>query len=638
MAARSQGPKFVPRAPTPVLSGAEGNEWHPLPPDYPQLDAEGQRLARVNACCLRATPADFVAAWAFFRATYLDPLPEGVFYKRKVESPPGHYQWVHDMARYGRNIHAAPRGSAKSTIIGLEVPLLLVLTRPYYYLLQILSIHAQVEKRFTIFQQQLCENEYILRDFGNLRPSKSDPRKWALNLLQLSNGASIEGVSVDGRKRGQRPDGIILDDPEYDPKNPAAETELSAHLERLLFRELLPMFDSDTGIFEWIGTLLSCKSGLYAGVTAQDPRFQNFNRRIYAASHQSGAGRRVFFWRQKWSEQALAARRTELGDLAYEAEYNNNPISDQDRVFYLHPKRHFYWINGPELVHYGADDQKITLAHDEWLAGLRRLITVDLRHTEGRGGIRSDFNGILVLGIDSDNVWWVLDLYLARCNVKYLMKKVWELCSQWRPALVGIESAAGQIYFKGWVEEHADELEKLQGWRPVIWSIRYKAKVSKEDRIVALEPRVTRGSLRLPGHLQDRYPFSELIRQMNQFTPDGLSLDHDDALDCLAMVPYCPRITPSGAVDVGGEPLTILEQLAQGRTHDDQTGLSLATAIDFSAIPEEVLLKFLDAREKVAYAGVDDRASVLMRGDRNRGGQRGRIWPPRPLRPSFWRR
>jgi len=586
----------------------EGNRWAPLPPDYPTLSKEGQRLARINACCQRATAQDFVNSWLFFRSTYLDPLPEGVFYKRKLPSPPAHYVMVRDMGEYGRNIHVAPRGSAKSTVIGLEIPLLLSLTWPFSVGMLVLSAKEQAELRGTQLQQALDENKYIVDDFGQLKPPKSTGRKWSLSMMQLLNGSMLRLTSVDSRKRGARPDFVILDDPEYDPKKPGSETILRDQLDSLLFSQIIPMLDSDDQIFEWVGTLINCRSALYGAISGQDPRFEFYNRRVFSAARTDEAGHSLLFWPEKWDSGWLDVRRKELGDIAFEAEMQGNPISDKERIFNLHPLFNTYEVSDaadavtwhtPSSVN-PEDAERHTEPYAQWLNGLGKLIIVDLLH---RVSAISDFSGAMCVGIDKDNAWWVLDLFLGRCAAERLMSEVWQMGVRWQPSLVGIESVGGQDYFRQWLESRMKNENPAAIWSPrAVWPIRYPHALSKEDRITALAPRASGGRIRLPAKTRNAgFPWSELWREFNLFTPDGLSLPHDDALDMLAMVPYVPRVYATGDVDAYPEGLAkdVLDLLADGQTTDPQTGLPILAGLDVSRVPLEVFQKFMVRREEL---------------------------------------
>lgn len=190
----------------------EKNIYYPLPPDYAELSLLAQKEARLTILHNQSTPEDLITAWRFFRRVYLGGAGK-LFYKNGfVESPQFHADLVYDIGKYARNVVAAPRGSAKSTVIGLEIPMLLGITRPHYEISLGLATDRLVEERFDKMIQQFVENELILEDFGDIKPLRGQ-KIWNHHQLSLRNGAVIKGLSVMGRKRGGRPRLFLLDDP-----------------------------------------------------------------------------------------------------------------------------------------------------------------------------------------------------------------------------------------------------------------------------------------------------------------------------------------------------------------------------------------------------------------------------------------
>jgi len=245
----------------------------PLPRDYGELSADAQKQARLAVLHNQSTPYDLVVAWDFFRRCYLAGAGK-LFYKNSFEeSPDFHYEMIYDLGQYGRNAEGAPRGSAKSTVVALEAPLLLALTRPHYEMTIGLATDRLVEERFDKLMQQFVENELILQDFGEMKP----PRGWKIwnhHQLSLMNGAIIKGLSVMGKKRGGRPRIFFLDDPENDPDSDsqAAAQAVIEKFEMIMFRQIIPMLESGSSIF-WTGTLINRRSFLYHAVSSDDPRF-----------------------------------------------------------------------------------------------------------------------------------------------------------------------------------------------------------------------------------------------------------------------------------------------------------------------------------------------------------------------------
>ena len=220
-----------------------------------------------------------------------------------------------------------------STVIGVEIPLLLLLTRPYFPISECLSTDSAVEERFDRIQEQLTTNDLILRDFGTQKPKRGDAI-WNRHHIHTLSGSSLRGFSVMGKKRGARPRLFILDDPEADPSGVGGESQVSQQLilekfEQILFRQIIPMLEQGAAIF-WIGTIISRRSFLHRAICMNDPRFDHWNRRIFKAEEYDpvAPSRVSVLWPELWPEETLKIRRAEIGEAAFSAEYLNEPISE----------------------------------------------------------------------------------------------------------------------------------------------------------------------------------------------------------------------------------------------------------------------------------------------------------------------
>ncbi len=566
------------------------NPWYPLPADYPELTAEGQRQARVAAVSRRKTPQEFVESWALFRQLYLMPLPPGAFYPTgALPSPTAHYEWIHDFEAYSRNAIGAPRASAKSTILGKELPLLNALTRPYYTQLIVLANDRMVEQRFEDLALQLTENELILEDFGKQKPRKGE-MIWNRHQMTLdSNRSSLIGLSVESRKLGHRPSAIILDDPEYNPDIEGSQTAFLDNMERFIFREMLPMLEDHCG-FMWIGTLLSRRSALWQVCMGDDERFDFWNRRIYSMVGYDDHGIAKYFWEEKWDADAVARKRKELGAAAFESECQNNPVSTMDRTLTLDPIANGYTIAGDTLswqtVETDGTVHRFETSFSEWLEKVSIVAVVD---PAAKVTATSDYSAIGVIAIDEEKNWWVLELSLKRIVDQRLLDEVYKLGSKWGAALVGFESIAFQDQLRNRMQ--ADVLEKSDttSWEPRVFPIRSPAKLSKPERIAnVLGPRLSRGKIRLPLHLKDVWPYKELFRQIEDFTKDLKLLPHDDAVDMLSLMGYVP-VPNVRMLTRLAEGMSIEDQIAAGRIIEESTGLPLIFFIDPSSVDAEAL-------------------------------------------------
>jgi hypothetical protein len=530
---------------------------YPLPRDYADLTMDGQWQARMAVLRDHSTPQKLVEAWDFFRRCYLASTKNAVFYKKGfAESPPFHYDLVRDLGTYGRNAEAAPRGSAKSTVIAVECSLLLSLTRPYYEIMIGLATDKLVEERFDQIMMQLQDNELILQDFGNMRPVRGHAM-WNHHLMHLNNGAVIKGLSVMGKKRGGRPALFILDDPENDPdsESESSRAAVIAKFEMILFRQILPMLESGSSAF-WIGTLIDRKSFLFRAVKGDDPRFDFWNRKIHKAIayDKDDPTKCSVLWPSKWSREVLEARREEIGPSAFHAEYLNEPISEQDRLLVVDPRRNEYTVDGEfnwgnplactNLVHwnervFGEDNdhrvyEEQSKPFHELVRPMFRILLFDYAYGLTNN---ADYSCIAVLGFDTFGTMWVLHLWLGRAKDDTLMRLIYEKGCAWQVRVLGIEAVSIQKTFSEAVQEYVTEQSGDRGdqWRGRVFPISYPASESKAQRIASLEWRFNSARIKYPAHLQNEWPYNQLYAQTQDFTLDLALLQHDDVIDTIGM-------------------------------------------------------------------------------------------------------
>jgi len=602
----------------------------PLPRDYGELSSDGQKQARLAVLHNQSTPFDLVVAWDFFRRCYLAGTGK-LFYKNGFEeSPPFHYEMIFDLGEHARNCTAAPRGSAKSTVIGIEAPLLLALTRPHYEMTLGLATDRLVEERFDKLIQQFVENELILQDFGEMKPPRG--RKiWNHHQLSLMNGAIIKGLSVMGKKRGGRPRLFILDDPENDPDSDsqAAAQAVVEKFDMILFRQIIPMLESGSSIY-WVGTLINRRSFLYRAVSSDDPRFDFWNRKILKAMvYDKDDPKKVsVLWPEKWSQEVLEARKEEIGPSAFSAEYLNEPVSEQDRILVIDPRKNEYSVEGEfdwlnPLAHTGKirwTERYMEPGHRvykdyekpfrELVLPMYRILLFDY----GSGlSHYNDYSCIMVLGFDTTNTLWILDVWLGRAKDATLLRLIYEKGLAWRPRVLGIEAVSIQMSFAEAVKDYIDEMEEKvsQPWRARVFPITYPARVTKSQRISGTEWRFRPGRIKFPAHLAGKWPFDQLYQQTADFTPDLALLPHDDVIDTLSMYQYVVKNRGGKFVKEKGRP-SLLERIR--RNLPIIKGIPLLSGVSSREITSEMADTLSQNARKSA---IDPNNRRVVRGQRN---------------------
>lgn len=602
----------------------------PLPEDYRELSSDGQKQARLAVLHNQSTPFNLVVAWDFFRRCYLAGAGK-LFYKSGFEeSPEFHYQMVSDLWSHGRNAWAAPRGSAKSTVIGLEIPLLLSLTRPHYEMSIGQATDRLVEERFDKLIQQFIENELILQDFGEMKPPRG--RKiWNHHQLSLMNGAIIKGLSVMGKKRGGRPRLFILDDPENDPdsESQAAAQVVIEKFEMIMFRQIIPMLESGSSIF-WIGTLINRKSFLYHAVEGDDPRFNFWNRIVLKAIayDKDDPKKADVLWPEKWPQDFLEAERASIGPSAFASEFCNEPVSAQDRILVIDPRKNEYSVEGEfdwnnPLAHTGLikwserfmePGRRVYKDFDkpfrELVLPMYRILLFDY----GSGMSQyNDYSCIAILGFDTSNTLWILDMWLGRAKDATLLRLIYEKGLAWRPRVLGIEAVSIQMSFAEAVKEYIEEMESKIStpWRARVFPITYPARVSKSQRISGMEWRYRPGRIKYPAHLAGKWPFDQLYQQTEDFTPDLALLPHDDAIDTLSMSQYVVKNRGGQFVKEKGKP-SLLERIR--RNLPIVRGTPLLSGISSAEVTSEMLdVLSQNARKST----IDKNNRRIQRGQRN---------------------
>ena len=529
---------------------------YPLCEDYDSLTAEGQRQARLAVLCDHSTPMKLVEAWDFFRKVYLAGSEQQPFYKDGFcPSPEFHSDMMYGLGAYAMNAWAAPRGSAKSTVM-MEAAMLLALTKPHFETMLLFSTDRQKTPRFDTLMAQFQRNELILEDFGVMAP-KRGTMIWNHEHLQLTNGAIITGQSVMGKKRGGRPRLLFMDDPENDPDSDS-ETSRAAVLEKfetILFKQMIPMLKQGSCLF-WIGTLIDRKSFLYRATTGDDPRFDFWNRVVLRAItyDKTDKAKATLLWPEMWPRDFLESRREAIGVSAFASEYCNEPISDQDRILIIDPRKNEYSVDGEfnwdnplqnrnvvqwnERVFSEDNDHRVYLEMErpfnELVGPMFKILLFDYAY-----GLTSyhDYSCIAICGFDTLGAMWVLDMWLGRAKDDTLTRLIYEKGLAWNVRILGIEAVSIQKNFAEAAAEYTRERGASAGdlWRPRVFPITYPSKETKAQRMGSLEWRCNSGRLKYPAHLQNEWPWNQLYAQTADFTMDLALLQHDDALDTLGM-------------------------------------------------------------------------------------------------------
>jgi hypothetical protein len=118
---------------------------------------------------------------------------------------------------------AAPRGSAKSTLVTLQYVIYCVCYRLEQFIVIISSTGDQAQGFLSNIKQELESNERLMKDFPSAceTGAKPAPPRWTQKEILTKNGIKIIALGAEQQIRGRRnkehrPSLIILDDIEQD--------------------------------------------------------------------------------------------------------------------------------------------------------------------------------------------------------------------------------------------------------------------------------------------------------------------------------------------------------------------------------------------------------------------------------------
>lgn len=435
-----------------------------------------------------------------------------------------HFELMRDLESERRFLaRVAPRGHAKSTLASLAYPLWRLcedLSRNIVIITHERSLATQFVRDI---RHELETNERIIEAYGDLTLSADEPkkqtrtprrgkrktpkraakRKWSEGKFTTANGVTVQAKGASSGFRGtrvgpHRPDLIICDDIEADEQVSSAEgrQKLEFWLRRVVMPALTP-----GGQLVVMGSLLHHDSLL---ANLRDPqRFPGCDYKVYraleAAADEAGQYRLQALWPARWSVEQLQRERERVGTLAFEQEYQANPIDDALRAF--RPE----WLRGyePERLE-GRND-------------LATLMAVDPA-TGVEGG---DFFAIWIGSVDPrDGVIYTRQLTLERIGVVEQIRRILDAFERWQPVTIGIETTAYQVALKEFLDDISRREQRYIPITPL------KTIANKRARIEGSAAFYENQTFRLPPALAP-----EVEKQFLEF-PAGR---HDDAPDVCAM-------------------------------------------------------------------------------------------------------
>ncbi len=422
-----------------------------------------------------------------------------------VEPAPFHYQWSDMLLENEENFAIeAFRESAKSQYVLRAFPL---------YCLTFPSVKRDyiviIKKNATLANNKLKEitREYLSNPLISQRIVKIyDESGEVFNVDVKDNNDNIINVRIEAYGKGgsirglshkdRRPKICILDDiQDFDD----SESETIQESDWNWFLSDVMFLGQKTRIF-LIGNNIGERSIIErVFADAESSKFKTM--RIPAIIDEKSA------WPAKYALEEIDKEKDNFRTLGkldiWMKEKMCEAISEETRTFHKEDIMHY----DPALI---SDLSK----------KCNIFIAVDLAISEKQ---TADFTAIPVVGVNSDNHWFILDCIYGRFDPSTTIDHIFNLVRRWNPIIVGIEKVAFQralIHF----------VMKEMPARNTFFCIKeLEAEKQKELRIKALQPRFKTKTIWLP---QQASWLGEMETELLRF-PKGL---HDDLIDALAYI------------------------------------------------------------------------------------------------------
>ena len=213
-----------------------------------------------------------------------------------------------------------PRGHAKSTHIGVFIPLWLTFQpkRLIDFMVTVGKSEDSATRLLGDLQAELEFNQKLIADFGEQKNIGSwlegeFKTKGGAKFLAVGRGQSPRGL----RDRESRPDFIVIDDLDDDElcRNEKRVKDLTDWVKEALFGAL----DVGRGRFIMVGNLIS-KNSVLANISA--------SKGVHVSEIKAVDKDGNPIWTEKWTKEEAQAYKDFVGYRAWEKEMMHNPITD----------------------------------------------------------------------------------------------------------------------------------------------------------------------------------------------------------------------------------------------------------------------------------------------------------------------
>jgi len=428
---------------------------------------------------------------------------------------------------------AAPRNSAKSSIVSLLFVLWSICYKKEGYIILISDTSDQAENFLSHIKTELEDNKLLIESFPDICETgqKPMPPRWTKSEIVTRNGVRVTALGAGQKIRGRRnrelrPSFIILDDVENDENTQSEESRQK--LFDWFTKAVLKAGSSMTNVAV-VGTIQHYDS-LLAKLTGED-KMPGWNKSIYKSviswaerqdlwqkwavifnnkedySGKTGKeGALAYFldnkqdmlkgtsvlWEEKEDYYALMVMREQELESSFDSEKQNEPTSSRESLF--NPDEFHYWNDSyrsaEELLSWMGDNAQFLGACDP---------------AEGKSTGRGDYTAIIILARDRrDGNMYVIEADIKKRTPDESMNDILAYCRRYKFFRFVVEGN----YFQSLMVKEMERRGAAQGIYPAFETV--ISSKNKRERIQTLQPLTKNGMLkfhRLQKTLIDQFRY-----------------------------------------------------------------------------------------------------------------------------------
>ena len=425
-----------------------------------------------------------------------------------VPSPEFHYkiaETLMDNSKKQVNI-IAPRGHAKSSIVGGVYPLYHILHEKGSKLIVLVSrTQDHAIKLLGTIKDTLDYSQELRAIYGYW--GQHSAKQWSKSEIELKDGSMIickgTGQQLRGIKVGsQRPTLIIVDDPEDENNTKTAEA-MESNL-RWLLQSAIPSLDPIKGKLAVIGTPQHQRC--MVEVLKDMKGWTNMH---FAPDMDN----QVALWEEWQPIKKLQRKKEELESIArvsvFYREYLCQIIGDEDQLF---NEKYFKYHDYDYTI--ASDGNHFLTKEATPSIPVNIFMGVDpassIRKT-------ADYSVIMPIAVDKDNNRYILPYYRKRATPMNLAESIIQYFKMYKPSKVRIESVGYQEMLREYLRTRCEEENIfISGLE-----IKESPRTSKSSRLETMEPYFAQGKMYMKKDMLD-------LKDELLLYPRG---KHDDLLD-----------------------------------------------------------------------------------------------------------